>query len=75
MQDAEHIREHKRKIDSLIKAGIDNLLLSGEVKEEDFFYNELNEKMIKINDQEGVEIVFNYTRGTVYSYGNRLNND
>lgn len=73
MQEADDIKEHKKKIDALIKAGIDNLLVSGEVKEQDFFYNEHNEKMIKINDQEGVEIVFNYTKGTVYSYGNRLN--
>jgi hypothetical protein len=67
------INEHKRRIDSLIKQGIDNLLSSGKITETDFFLNDANEKMIKINDQEGVEIVFNYTLCTVYSYGNRLN--
>lgn len=67
------INEHKARIDALIKEGIDNLLRSGEISEQDFFVNDEGEKMIKINDQEGVEIIFNYSGGTVFSYGGRLN--
>lgn len=71
----EELKEHKRIIDTRIKEGIDRLMKTGDVKEEDFFPNEQNDKMIAINDEEGVTIIFNYTKGTVYSYGGRLNED
>jgi|GEM_PF-2074604 len=69
------LKEHKRIIDARIKEGIDRLIKTGDVKEEDFVPNEHNDKMIAINDEEGVTIIFNYTKGTVYSYGGRLNED
>lgn len=64
---------HKQHIDLLIKAGIDKLLQSGDVKESDFVENEDGDKMISINDEHGDVIVFNYTKVRVYSYGGRVN--
>lgn len=73
MTPEEELRAHKVLIDISIKSGIDSLISSGEIKEEDFYINTDGDKMIKILDDAGDEIVFNYTQVRVYSYAGRLN--
>lgn len=63
---------YKRRVDEQIKAGIDNLIASGEIDEGDFFVNADGDKMISINDEAGDTIIFNYTKGKLYSYAGRL---
>lgn len=63
---------YKRRIDEQIKAGIDNLIASGEIDEGDFFVNADGDKMISINDEAGDTITFNYTKAQLYSYAGRL---
>ena len=73
MTPEEELRAHKVLIDISIKSGIDSLITSGEIREEDFYLNPEGDKMIKILDDAGDEIIFNYTRVRVYSYAGRLN--
>lgn len=63
---------YRRRIDEQIKAGIDNLIASGEIDEGDFFVNADGDKMISINDEAGDTIIFNYTKAQLYSYAGRL---
>ena len=65
--------EHRKQIDARIKEGIDRLMRSGDIIETDFIPNADGDKMIAINDEEGVEIIYNYTKGTVYKYRDRYN--
>lgn len=73
MTPEEELRAHKVLIDISIKSGIDSLITSGEIKEEDFYQNPEGDKMIKILDDSGDEIIFNYTQVRLHSYAGRLN--
>jgi hypothetical protein len=66
-------QEHRRQIDARIREGIDRLMRIGEILETDFIPNDAGDKMIAINDEEGVEIIYNYTKATIYKYGDRFN--
>ena len=66
------LADHRQIIDKRIKEGIDKLIASGDVQEEDFYPNADGDKMIAINDEAGDTIIFNYTRERLYSYAGRL---
>lgn len=64
---------HKRKIDRTIEAFIAEGMAKGEIREEHFERAPNGDSWFRMVDQEGVAIVFNYTRRTVHSYGGGAN--
>lgn len=73
MSPEEELEMHKRLIDISIKSNIDSLMTIGEIDAANFYINADGDKMINITDDHGDLIIFNYTKGTIYSYGGRLN--
>ncbi|MBS1771375.1 MAG: hypothetical protein JST82_00855 [Bacteroidetes bacterium] len=73
MTPEEEKKIHKQLIDISIKSHIQSLMTTGDIDEADFYTNADGDKMINITDQAGDVIVFNYTKGTIYSYAGRLN--
>lgn len=73
MDNMDELRQHKQRIDLMIKEAIDKLLASGDIQESDFYESPFGDKLIKIQDEAGDEIIFNYSSVRVHSYAGRLN--
>ncbi len=71
-QEDDSLEAHQRIIDMRIKEGIDKLITSGDIRDEDFFANAEGDRMISINDEAGDIVIFNYTKERLYSYAGRL---
>lgn len=68
------IEQHKAKIDKQVKDFIDKGLADGSITEDSFQSNDKGEKLFTLNDQDGKEIVYNYTLSRVHTYGGNKNN-
>lgn len=67
------VEAHKQRIDRQIENYITTGLASGMIREEHFERAPNGGSWFRLVDQEGVDIVYNYTRRTVHSYGGGLN--
>jgi hypothetical protein len=69
------VKAHKQKIDRTIERDILKGLASGEITVAQFEKAPNGDSWFRLVDQEGVPIVYNWTKRTVYSYGGGINED
>jgi hypothetical protein len=69
------VKAQKTKIDKTIIAFIAEGMANGEILEEHFERAPNGDSWFRLIDQQDVEIVFNYSKKTVHSYGSGLNSD
>ena len=71
----EFARQHKAKINEQIRVHIKSGLTNGTITTADFEINADGDKMYRLLDQDRTEIIYNYTKSKVYSYGGNINNE
>lgn len=67
------INEHKQRIDQQIHDQIEKGIADGSIVESEFEMADNGDKCFRLNDQQGTEIIYNFTKKKVHSYGGNLN--